>query len=409
MALTKREIDALKPGPKRQPYPDGKVPGLSLVVAPNGTKSFVLQYRPLNSGIPKRITVGRYGTVTLQQARDIALKELAKVRNGEDPAEERKQARVRDKTEITWKDYEPIYVEQARDHGTPRKRREMKPKKTWAEDKRRLDKYVVPAWGRRRLADITEQDVRRLHRSIPRKFEANRVVALVSVAYTTAAYLGHVAKGFNPAVDVPLNDEGHGRTRVASTAELKTLCAAIHGDAEPLRSMWLLYLLTGFRRGELLGLTWSDIDWERRVLRVEQTKQGKPHILPATDTVLALLKEQTRMVGNTHVFGSPVIPGAAWHPHAVKRAWSRLRKRAGMPELRLHDIRRTVAASMADAGESELVIAAVLGHTAQSVTAKHYAHVQLDPVRAALERHTGRVMAVYNAQLPDVADGSGAS
>jgi integrase len=406
MALTKRDIDALQPGPKRQPYPDGKVPGLSLVVAPSGVKSFILQYRPLNSAIPKRLTIGRYGVITLQQARDMAQDELAKARRGEDPAEERKQARARDKAEITWKDFTPVYVEQAREHGTPRKRKEMKPKRTWAEDERRLNKYVVPAWGRRRLADVTEQDVRRLHRSIPRKFEANRIVALISVAYTTAAYLGYVPKGFNPAVDVPLNDEGHGRTRVASSAELRTLCAAIRDDAEPLRSMWLLYLLTAFRRGELLGLRWSDVDWERRVLRVEQTKQGKPHVLPATDTVLELLKEQPRTVGNPHIFGSPVIVGAAWHPHAVKQAWARLRKRAGMPEFRLHDIRRSVAAAMADAGESELVIAAVLGHAGQSVTAKHYAHVQLDPVRAALERHTARVMAVYDGHVPEAAEGA---
>jgi integrase len=399
MALTKRDIDALKPGPRRTPYPDGKVPGLSLVVAPNGTKSFVLQYRPLGSGIPKRITIGRYGVLTLEQARDIAKDELAKVRRGEDPAEQRRIQRVEKKRAITWATYAPLYIKHASERGNPRKRRAMVPKRSWAEDQRRLEKYVLPVWGRRRLTDVTEQDVRRLHRSIEGRIEANRVVALISVAYATAAYLGYVDKGVNPAADTPLNDEGQGRTRVVSVAEMPRLLAAIAAAAEPLRSLWLLYLLTGLRRGELLALTWDAVDWDRRVLHVTQTKQGRPHVLPATDAVAELLRAQPRMLGNPHVFPSPVKPGAAWHPHAVKQAWVRLRKRAGMPDLTLHDLRRTVAASMADNGESELIIAAVLGHAAQSVTTRHYAHVAHDPVRGALERHAARVMAVY-AALP---------
>lgn len=396
MPLTKKKIDALAydpTGPKTQVHYDGEdVPGFGLVVTKTGVKTFVLSYRPHGSAITKRLTLGRYGALTLDQARGLARDELFAARKGDDPVERKRRARAEERSSVTVKDFAPIYIENARTRGNPGKTR--RPKKTWKEDERRIDKYVLPAFGARRLSEVSKADVRRLHNKIQAPYEANRVLALVSVMFEAGRMLGYIEdEAPNPARGVATFEE-KSRDRFVTEAEMPRLMAAIDEEDNPhLRAAFLLYLLTGLRRGELLGLRWSDVDLDRRLITLPDTKAGRPHHLPLSDPAVRILGELPRLVGNTYVVASPVLPGKPWHGHAVKQVWARVRERAGLPDVRLHDLRRTVGSWLALSGVSLPMIGKVLNHSQPSTTAV-YARLQDEATRAALETHGAKIDAL---------------
>src|SRR5690606_26004104 len=118
---------------------------------------------------------------------------------GDDPVERKRKARLAGRHSITVKEFAPIYLHNARTKGNPG-RKNRRPKKSWRTDERRIERHILPVWGRRRLAEITRTDVRRLHNSIPAQYEANRVLNLVSVMWEAARMLGHVDEDApNPA------------------------------------------------------------------------------------------------------------------------------------------------------------------------------------------------------------------
>jgi integrase len=398
MGLTKTQVDALTydpTGPKQQvAYDTGGVPGFGVVVSPTGVKTFILKFRTNASTIPKRLTIGRYGELTVDQARDIAKDALHDARKGEDPVAAKRQARIEERRGITVETFAPIYVENARTKGNPAK--ERTPKKTWKEDERRLNKYVIPAIGKLRLDKVTPADVRRLHNSIAGKYEANRVLALVSVMFAAAAMLDYMHEDArNPAKGVSAFKEEE-RDRFVTETEMPRLMAAIMEEANPhLRAAFLLYLLTGLRRGELLALRWKDVDLQRRVIRLAQTKQGKPHTVPLSSPAVAILEKLPRLPDNEFVIASPVREGHPWHGHAVKKAWARVRERAELADVRLHDLRRTVGSWLALSGVSIQMIGQVLGHSNPDTTAI-YARLQDDATRSALEQHGDKLAALLS-------------
>jgi integrase len=401
MALTKRQIDALRydpAGPPAQIIWDSEIIGLGVRCFPSGVRSFVLNYRT-EGGRKRRITLGSYGAMTLKQARDAANNELHAARNGDDPAERKRQARIEEMRGITFKAFAPIYVENARTRGNPGRKKGLRPKKTWREDEKRLERHVLPAWGKRKLTDITTADVRRLHASIAAPYEANRVLALVSIMFRAAIAMGHLPDGHpNPARDVDMNEE-QSRDRFVTEAEMPRLMKAIAEEEDPhLRGAFLMYLLTGMRRAELCRLKWSDIDFDARTLRLGMTKNGRPHILPLSDAAIGLLGEMPRLLGNPYVVASPKIHGQAWHVDQITKRWGSVRKRAKLGDVRLHDLRRTVGSWMADpkGGANLPLIGKVLNH-ANASTTEIYARFQDEATRAALQNHGARIAAYMNS------------
>jgi integrase len=147
-------------------------------------------------------------------------------------------------------------------------------------------------------------------------------------------------------------------------------------------AIWL-YLLTGVRREELLTLKWSDIDMERRELKLSDTKNGKDHYLPLSSAAMDILNNLQRIEGNPFV-----IAGKKDGCHLVNIfvPWQRIRKAAGLEDVRLHDLRRSVGSWLAQSGSSLHLIGKVLNHSNQSTTAI-YARFGQDHVRDALEQH----------------------
>ncbi len=380
MALTKRTVERLAYTAKngqRQVLWDDELPGFGIRVYPNGKKAFVLSYRV--AGRKRLMTIGPFGQYTVDEARRLAKRHLVAVDEGRDPLE----ARQKDAQGETVRDLCIAYIER---HAKPNKR-------SWGDDQRRIDRHILPAWGNRKARSITGTDAAALHSRIVKTapYEANRTLALIAKMFGLGGLWGFVPKeAVNPARDISRFKEEK-RDRWVSPDELPRLAQAI--DAEPnvyVRMALWLYLLTGVRKSELLTAKWEDIDWDRQELRLGQTKAGRVHYVPLSAPAIAILRDLPRMEGNSHI-----LPGRVEGHHLVNisNPWTRIRKAAGVEDVRLHDLRRTVGSWLAQSGNSLHLIGRVLNHSNESTTAI-YARFGQDHVRQALEEHGTRLMGV---------------
>ncbi len=354
---------------------DEELSGFGLRVYPSGRKAFVLSFRV--AGRKRLMTLGAYGVLTVEQARQDARAKLAGVEiQGTDPLELKQQAAQGE----TLADLCAQYMDR---HGRLKRSRR--------DDQRRIDRHILPTWGTRKVKDITRSMVAGLHSRIGREapYEANRTLALLSKMFELARIWGFVPdNATNPARDIDRFREER-RDRWVTPEELPRLAQAINEEPNPAarNALWL-YLLVGTRKTELLSAKWEDLSFERAELRLPTTKAGRAHYIPLSSTAMALLQQIPRIEGNPFI-----LPGKLDGAHLVNidKAWRRVRAAAGIEDVRLHDLRRTVGSWLAQAGNSLHLIGRVLNHSNQSTTAI-YARFGEDSVRAALEQHGARIM-----------------
>ena len=374
MKLTKRNIELLMYGKqdgKQDIHWDDTLPGFGLRVYPSGKKSFVITYR--RAGRKHIMVVGQYGRLTVQQARAAAKKQFASLTIGNgDPMEERK----REQRGNTVADLCRVYLS---DYAKPHK-------KSWRDDERRINKRVLPAWRNMKVTALKKADIYELHRRIglDHPYEANRVVELLSKMLALAkdwGMLGSTAE--NPAHGIRAYREEK-RDRWVTPEELPALAAAIDKEknAHARYALWL-YLLTGVRKQELLKARWTDVDWQRKELCLPETKSGRTHYVPLSAPAMTILSRIPRFDGNPFI-----IVGRNPKSHLVNidKPWKRVRTAAGVEDVRLHDLRRTVGSWMAQQGNSLHLIGRVLNH-ADVKTTQVYARLGEDQARNALEQH----------------------
>lgn len=417
--LTKRLIDALNWNPQggaSQFLWDSEQRGLGVRAFPSGEKSFVFDYMS-RDGTRRRVTIGRFGKVTLDVARKEVTRLAADVLNGKDPADQRRTKREA----VTVRRFAEEYI---RRHARPRK-------KTWREDQRRLDSNILPVLGNRKLSSVRRSDIAALHSQIGTRgapYEANRTVALLKVMRSVAIEWGYLPEDTPQWKIKPFAERK--RDVWVTPEQLPALLAAI--AAEPstyVRGALELALHTGMRRGEVLGLRWQDVDLTRREIHLPDTKAGRPFVVHLSADASAILADLPRMLGNPYVFCSERTAGT--HIHDFKEPWERVRARmwlalhpdqaaelraradaiaresGGLAEplllnlansamkergevLRFHDVRRTVGSMLALAGASLPLIGKVLNHSNASTT-QGYAWLLEDAPRAALEGLAERI------------------
>jgi integrase len=242
---------------------------------------------------------------------------------------------------------------------------------------------------------ITAADVARLHHALGDKpLAANRVLALISVMFNLAESWGLRAPGSNPCRHLKRYPERK-RERFLGADEIQRLGAALveaQGGEHPsaLAAIRLL-LLTGARKSEILTLKWEHVDLERYALRLPDSKTGAK-VIALGGAAAALLARLDRRDGNPYVcWGN----SAGGHFIGLQHVWQRIRRRAQLPEVRLHDARHTYASFGAAAGMGLPVLGALLGHK-QPVTTARYAHLANDPLRAAADRIAGEIAAALD-------------
>lgn len=381
--LTKDIIAALRPRATRYDVSDDEVSGLALRVTPDGTKTWAYRYRTGGRGSRQsRVTIGPWPAHSLDAARRKARALRVEVDNGGDPSLKKK----RDREIGTVAD---LLDQVDTDHwGT------LKP--TTASTYRGLAKnHLKPFLGKLRVDQLSMADVARFHKSLsgsPRV--ANQALAVLSKSMNLAEIWGLRPLGTNPCQHQKRSHENK-RERYLSTEELARVGAVLNAgraewtEGKKLRSETLsalqvgairILLLSGMRRGEVLGLKKSAIKADRIVLTDHKTdRQGSKSVLlhPA---LAAVLKDLKRF----QVLGNPlVLPG--WSKKggigsSLDHAWDAVRQAAGIPDVRMHDLRHTYASIAAGLGLSLPQIGALLGHASQATT-QRYAHLAPSTLR----------------------------
>lgn len=376
MKLTKRVLDELSYDRKSggQYAWDDDLAGFGVRIYPSDRKVFVITYRT-RDGHQRFYTLGRYGEMTLHEARTQAMESLAATRRGEDPGGERQAYR----RAPTMADLAERYM---RDHARPRK----KPRGA-ESDERMWRLHVLPRFKKRKVAEITRADIFGLHAEMASmRYQANRVLALLSKAFNLCEIWGWRPDGSNPCRHVSRYREER-RERFLSSEELMRLADALT-EVERLRceepsaiAAIRLLILTGCRSGEITKLRWQEVDFERRCLRLADTKTGRRpvYLNSAALQVLAGIEPEH---DNPYVI---VGAKSGSHLFGLTRPWFRIRKRAGLEDVRLHDLRHTYASVGAGIGLSLPILGKLLGHTVAATT-ERYAHLAADPVREASER-----------------------
>lgn len=371
--LTKKMIDAAKcPAAGQVFLRDDALRGFAVRLTP-AAKSFVLE-RSIHGRV-RRMTLGRYGEISLDQARDLARKKIGMIADGQDPAEQRQQQRQ----SATWQELETRYLERHAIH-----------KKSRASDESLLNRHLAP-WRSWRLTSITKADVCTLHAEMGQTHttSANRMMALVRTMFNLAQDWG-LHPGPNPASRIKAFKEIQ-RDRFVTPAELPKLWAALQNEPNIyVRGAFIVGLLTGARRSEVLTMQWADLDLPQCLWRIPNTKAGQPHYIPLPIPAVEELLKLPRINGNPYVFC-----GRWGRDHLVNTAkpWRRIRKEAGIEDVRVHDLRRTLGSWMVAAGASLPLIGKALNH-ARPETTQIYARMQLDPVRAALDANATRMLTV---------------
>lgn len=384
--LTKRAADRLvwnPAGPATQIVWDESTEGFGARLYPSGRKTWVVSYRT-TSGTLRIGALGATNVVTVENARRRATRIRSDALDGKDPLRDRRTKREAPSVRA----FSKLYLEQhARKH-----------KKSWRHDERRLDRWVLPAIGSKKLEDVTRADVARLHARIGESapVEANRVLALVSVLFSKAGEWGYLPDGHaNPASKVRSFGE-RSRDRWVTPEELPRLVQAIEAEDNPfVRAAITLAVFSGMRRGEILALKWDDADFDRAEIKLRDTKAGRSHVVPLVPSAALVLRQLPRMLGNPYVFAS--ARRVRTHMVTIKTPWKRVRQRAGLEDVTFHDLRRTVGSWLAGAGVGLPVIGKVLNHSQPSTTAI-YARIADTAAREALALHEKLVNTVLEAE-----------
>lgn len=395
--ITKRLVDSAEPDPAGElRIWDTDIKGFVLRVWPTGRKIYGLKYR--FGGRQRWYRIGEHGSPwTVETARDQAKDVLEALRRGED-AQAQKQGR---RHAVTVADLIELY----RSDGPAD--RPNKRQSSWDRDWMDMANHVQPLLGSTPLIDLAPVVIAKFQadvalgktakstklgpraRSIVRggKGAAGRSVRSLSAMLSWAVRRQII--GANPVLKIEKIKDGS-RERFLSGVEIKTLFdtmgamkkgRAIQGEFVDIIT---LLLLTGARRSEIVGLQWSEVDLERRLLLLppERTKVGgrnRIRAIPLAEEAIAILG--SRKQTGIHVFQSQLGDQPL---QGMSKAWDRVRKRAQMPDLRLHDLRHTFASIALQGGAPLAVIGRALGHR-NAASTERYAHLRDDAAFAAAE------------------------
>jgi integrase len=374
--LSKRLVESAEIRTTEYMLWDGDTAGFGIRVMPSGRRSYLIQYRVGTRS--RRLTLGAHGVLTTEQARTLAIEALASVRAGGDPAGERKERRM------------AVTVRELADR-FDREHIQVRVKESTAKEYRRnLVRFILPALGRLRVEEVSRADIARFHhdlRHIP--YQANRNIEIISKMFSLAEMWGLRLDGSNPRRHIRKYPE-HKRERFLSAAELKRLgdvlneMAAERIELASAIAAVKLLVLTGCRLNEIVKLKWENVDIEAGALRLPDSKSGAK-VVHLGNAAVAVLREIERMPFNPHVIAGtrPGQPLSDLQPF-----WQRARARAGLKDVRIHDLRHTFASVAVAAGQGLPMIGKLLGHTQVQTTAR-YAHLAGDPVRAAANDISG--------------------
>ena len=378
--FTKASLDALPSPTKGWVYHrDLKVRGLYIGVGSTGKKTFLL-YRKLK-GKPERITIGPYPDLSIEKARGKASELNAAIANGSNPAEVKRGIT----RELTFSELFTQYIQY---HAKVKK-------VTWKEDEQRYKQYLEKSLANKRISSIDRREISGIHSKITASGHpvvANRVLALISSVFGWALSQSYIES--NPAKGIKRNKE-QGRERFLQPDELPKFFQALNKEENlTVKDFILVSLLTGARRTNVLEMRWDQISLVRKEWHIKLTKNGTPHTVTLAPEIVAILENRKAIAKKSPY----VFPGNGKTGHLAEpyKGWQRLLSRAGLSNLRIHDLRRTLGSWQAREGASLAIIGKSLNHKDPSTTAI-YARLDLDPVRQSVNNATSAIMKAAGA------------
>jgi integrase len=374
--------------------------GFGLRVGKSKMSWFVL-YRVTGNRKLKRLTLGKYPSMKLADARDKAKNAIHEADNGIDPAVEKQMKRDA-----------PTFGELAEEY----LKKHAAKKRSKYEDNRIIEKDLKPSWKDRKAYDIKRRDVIRLLDKIVERgapIQANRTLALIRKMYNWS--IGRDLVESNPCTQIKAPGTEKQRDRVLSEIEIKALWETFESEGKAIEPMFKLRLVTAQRGGEIESMRWQDINLESGwwTIPAEFSKNKLSHRVPLSDIAINTLlahkrtidadlektkhkaQESGKTVDKTNyekkkekyskwVFPSPVYKGD--HITNVQKAVARVKEHSGVDDFKLHDLRRTAASHMTSMGISRLVVSKILNHVEQGITRVYDRHSYDKEKRAALDK-----------------------
>lgn len=377
--LTQTFVDAVQcpRSHNKLDYRDTKRSGLTLKVLRSGKKSYYIVFRSSDGRrVEKRFADA--AVMPLNSARSQAQTLLAQFAVGKDPFEqptepiqESQQASV--EPSLTFAAFvSEYYLPHAKSY-----------KRSWSTDVSLLNNHLLPLLGPKRLNAIKKQDLIHLfarHRRQHKPSSTNRVIILCRYIFNCA--LKWDIEGFtsNPTHGIDLFPANNKRERYLNEDEAQRLFKSLENSKNlQLKNIVAMLLLTGARKSEVLNAQWEDFDLAKRIWTIEFNKTGQVRYIPISDGVLQLLESMPRFDDCPYVFANPKTKQPYVH---LFPAWNQARKRAGLPDVRIHDLRHSFASFLINSGRSLYEVQKILGHT-QTKTTQRYAHLSQDSLISA--------------------------
>lgn len=386
--ISKRTVDALEASDRDQDHYDSDLKGFGVRVRRSGRKTYFVMMR--HKCVMRRFTIGTHGALSPEQARLKAKQIVADLAIDRNPTAEMEALR----NAITVKSLgERFLTEYVPSHCKPN---------TAGEYKRCVEIFINPEIGTMRLTSVERTDIAKLHhglRNIP--YQANRVLGVLSVMFAQAENWNLRPIASNPCRGVKKFKESK-RERFLDGVELGRLGQALAAEqafSPSAVTCVRLLILTGCRLGEIQTLKWSYLNLDARLAFLPDSKTGKKTLYLGAAAV-ELLKSLTRLKGNPFVIVGEV---EGQHLTDMQRPWRRIRKAAGLQDVRLHDLRHTFASNGVALGEGLPIIGKLLGHSQPATTAR-YAHLAADPSLAAADKISANIASLMTQRVATSGD-----
>lgn len=384
--FTKKEIDKLVPPTSRTEdpingrwqiyYSDSQTRGLELSVAAKGTKSFI--YRRKVDGVSRRLFLGYYPDLSIEQARAKANDFNSRCSMGENIFETAGAA----KAELTLSDLFNSYLE----------RHAKKSKVTWQVMSKDFERNVASIKNKK-LSKISSNIAEKLHVDLTKErgpYSANRTIQLLRAVFNKGIQW-KLYRGDNPFKGITLHKEKP-RERFLSEDEAKKLLRTLDEMEDcDIKDFIVLSLFTGARKANLAAMHFSNIDWGRGLWVIPISKNGERVVVALGGKEISILERRFNKIKS----GLPdddeptfVFPGKGSTGHLTdpKKSWYTLRKKAGLEDVTIHDLRRSLGSAMASANVNVALVKGALGHKDMKTTLAHYAHTNKEAERAAKQR-----------------------
>jgi integrase len=380
--LTQGYVDSLTcaAGKAKHDVFDTKQTGLVVTISPNGKKTYSIRTKGINNNIIHK-KIGDAKVMTLEQARERIRQLLQQLSMGIDPFKPVVSIK-------TFQEFSQDYLEYVQSY-----------KRSWGTDETLLRNHLLPFFANKKLNEVVKSDIIKFLNQFKlthKPGSTNRILVQLRYMFNLALRWDEGIDK-NPTAGIPKLEENNKKDRYLSSEEAQHLLAILReSDNKLLHYIVSALLMTGARKREILDAKWSEFDFDKNLWRVSISKSGKARYIPISSSLKALLDSVPRIDGCDYVFANP----DTGKPFVqIYCSWDTARKRAGLPEVRIHDLRHSFASFMVNNGRTLYEVQKILGHT-QIKTTQRYAHLSPDTLLDAANS-VGNMMAFMQPAAND--------